>query len=100
MSETILAATLGNETTPKVLGSALEFQGGGVLKNTDSVTITFPQPFKHAPVVLLTSYWAGQGSEVGHIETISHVDRTGFTFISSNKAPNYYVMWLAVANSS
>ena len=67
-------------------------------KTTDTVTITFPQPFSTSPVVvLLTPWWAEQGQEVGGRETLSHVDTTGFTFVSENKASNYYVMWLAVA---
>lgn len=92
-----IAASLGTgEMT--VAGSSLEFQGGSVNKRTAAVTIVFPQPFRYTPVILLTSHWAGQGTQVGAVETIVRADPTGFSFVSINSATNYYVNWLAVAN--
>jgi hypothetical protein len=71
-----------------------------VQKSTGSVQVNFPLPFKHIPVVILTSYWIGQGSGVGYVDTLSEVSTTKSTLVSGNAADNYYVNWLAVANNT
>ncbi|AGA28446.1 H-type lectin domain-containing protein [Singulisphaera acidiphila] len=89
---------LGSKHGAMVPGDALEFQGGAANKNTGTLQINFPRAFAHPPVVTISPYWAGQGQEVGHTDTLSSVTTTGFTVVSANQAANYYVMWLAVAN--
>lgn len=95
------AAVIGKERAlAGVPSDQLEWHGGSVRKTTGSVRVTFPSAFKHIPIVILTPHWIGQGSEVGHVETLSDVSTTGFTLVSGNAADNYYVMWLAVANNT
>lgn len=95
------AATIGGDRAlTGVPSDQLEWHGGGVRKTTGSVRVTFPSAFRHIPIVILTPHWIGQGSEVGHVETLSDVSTSGFTFVSGNAADNYYVNWLAVANNT
>jgi hypothetical protein len=74
-------------------------QGGSVNKppGVVEIPIQFQVAYSSTPVVLLTPFWEGQNSQVlGGVETLTAVSTTGFTLVSGNAAPNYYVMWLAV----
>jgi hypothetical protein len=63
--------------------------------------VTFPSPFPHVPVVVVTPYWQGQTPpiEVNYKETVITITQNDFTVFSNNFAANYYVNWIAVVDS-
>jgi len=70
---------------------------GTTLKNrTGRLRIQFRRNFTRVPVVVISPFWRGQGSQVGYVETIESVDRNGFTVVSNNAADNYYINWIAI----
>ncbi|NLY44245.1 MAG: hypothetical protein GX066_09860 [Clostridiaceae bacterium] len=70
---------------------------GTTLKNrTGRLSIQFRKNFTRPPVVVISPYWRGQGSQVGYVETIESVSRNGFTVVSNNAADNYYINWIAI----
>ncbi len=70
---------------------------GTALKNRPGeLRIRFSRNFPSPPVVVVSPFWRGQGSQVGYVETINSVSRNGFTVVSNNAANNYYVNWIAV----
>jgi hypothetical protein len=78
-------------------GADLHVEWGIVKKTQDgALTVKFKNRFDDPPVVQLTSYWDGQGAEVGHVETLDHVNHGEFRLVSANQADNYFVSWVAI----
>jgi hypothetical protein len=71
-------------------------QHGSHLKDSQQVTIYFNVPFTDTPTVVVSPYWRDQSSEVGHAETIIHIDPKYFTLASGNQALSYHVNWIAI----
>ncbi len=74
---------------------------GSKPKHGPTLTIDFSVEFETAPVVLVSSFWDGSDSEVGHAETIRKITQTGFQVISGNQTPPgdlqpYKVNWIAI----
>jgi hypothetical protein len=69
-------------------------QGGWAIKNQIDLQINFSTVFGGIPAVVVTSEWQNAG--VGYVETIYGVNSAGFRVHSGNKAPNYYVNWMAI----
>ena len=72
-------------------GKAPKTQGG-------SVKVTFPQPFRNIPTVVISPHWDGQNDSPGGVDCIDVITRSDFTFTSANQAPNFYVEWIAISN--
>lgn len=70
--------------------------GTAVKKRTGELSIRFNRRFSSPPTVIVTSYWPGRNLEVGHVETVSRVNRNGFSVVSDNAADDYYVNWVAI----
>ncbi|SMB87328.1 H-type lectin domain-containing protein [Desulfonispora thiosulfatigenes DSM 11270] len=70
--------------------------GSAVKNRTGELNIRFNRRFSSPPIVIVTSYWKGQGSQVSFVDTVTRVNRNGFTVVSDNAASNYYVNWVAV----
>lgn len=63
----------------------------------DPISVNFPTPFEHAPAVLVTPFWRGEGKPVGSVETVLTPVTTDACKISSgNQASNYWVNVLAI----
>jgi hypothetical protein len=60
--------------------------------------VTFPTPFNQVPNVVISQHWDKQHQQVGGGETIDEITTTGFTVISGNSAPNYYIEWIAISD--
>ena len=82
---------------PPTMGTIID-SGIALKSKTGSLRIRFNKNFTKAPTVVVSSFWKGQNSQVGHVETIDSVNRNGFTVVSNNAADNYYVSWIAVQN--
>jgi len=64
------------------------------------VTITFPNPFKNVPTVVVTPHWENAHNQVDHIDTVDSITLTNFVVHSKNYAPNnYFVQWIAISNN-
>lgn len=69
-------------------------QWGWQIKNQVNLQITFPTTFGTIPAVIVTSEWANGG--VGCVDTIYNITSNTFNVHSCNRAPNYYVNWMAI----
>ena len=66
-------------------------------RKNGAIQVNFPSPFEQAPAVLLTSYWKGQGTPVGSVETVlSPVTANGCKISAGNQDSNYFVNVLAI----
>ena len=74
----------------------LVIETGRTAKTDVALTVPLTHPFARPPIVQVSPFWEGQGSGVGHVETIGRVAERSFDVSSDNKASNYYVSWLAV----
>lgn len=74
----------------------MQLQTIKVLKNTGTITVTFPTAFNNVPIVIVSSFWSGSSSPVGVSETVTAVSTTQCTITSGNAASNYYVSLLVV----
>jgi|tagenome__1003787_1003787.scaffolds.fasta_scaffold19764329_1 hypothetical protein len=89
------AATKAEAIAPLV---APTIQAGRVNKTAvGQLAVVFPQPFSTVPTVTLTPYWQ-HPEPVGSIETVNHVDKSGFTLNSGNADSNYFVNWVAIGH--
>jgi hypothetical protein len=52
--------------------------------------------FGSAPIVTVTPFWKGAGSQVGSIETLTEVTSDHFKLVSQNAGSNYYISWIAI----
>jgi hypothetical protein len=68
---------------------------GRTLKTNVSLTVPLGYPFARPPNIQVSPFWDGQRSGVGHAETIGRVTRNSFDVWSDNRAPNYWVSWIA-----
>ena len=71
-------------------------QVGTAQKNAQgTLKISFPQPFRGNPVVVVSGMYLLQANGVQHPDTIVNVNSADFTVSSDNASPNYYVNWVA-----
>jgi hypothetical protein len=71
-------------------------QVGRTKKTAYVLDVTFPGgTFTKKPIVLLSPFWEDSNVQVSYIDTITRVDVASFTVVSENRAPNYFVHWLA-----
>lgn len=78
-------------TRPRII-----IDSGITLKNKPGeLRINFSRNFSRRPVVVVSPFWRGQNSQVGFVETINNISRTGFSVVSNNAADNYFVSWIA-----
>jgi hypothetical protein len=75
---------------------AQRIQSGSSLKNSASVDIYFPVRYIGRPTVIISSRWEGSAGGVGHVDTITDIDNDRFRVVSGNRAPNYFVEWVAI----
>lgn len=64
-----------------------------------SILIEFDEPFATPPTVVVSSYWRGEGSQVGSIATISEITVEDFTVVNQSAGDNYFITWVAVGDS-
>lgn len=77
-------------------GQQMVIDSGSALKNqVGALRIEFNRRFPRVPTVVVSPFWRGQNAQVGFVETITSVTTTGFTVVSNNAAPNYFVNWIA-----
>jgi hypothetical protein len=76
----------------------VHIEHGKIQKDSVSLTIQFTKPFERLPRVLVSPHWEGAHNSVGYAETIDIVTHESFTLCSSNRAPNYYVQWIAISD--
>lgn len=70
---------------------------GVALKNrTGRLRVQFTKNFTRPPIVVISPFWRGQGSQIGYVETIDSVTRNNFTVVSNNAAENYFINWIAI----
>ncbi len=72
-------------------------QYGLIRKTTPSLTVGFSTVFGTYPFIVISPFWEGRGSDVGHAETIVERHTNRFVLSSGNHHPeDYYVTWIAV----
>lgn len=57
--------------------------------------VPFARSFGAPPSVVVSPYWEGRSSEVGHAETVDSVGTGEFVLMSNNGASDYFVSWIA-----
>ncbi len=70
-------------------------------KTQTAQAFEFHVKFENPPVLLVSPFWEGAESEVGHAETIDKISQTGCTLVSGNLTPRtsiqpYKVNWVAI----
>lgn len=71
-------------------------QFGCTNKDQAECRLDLPRRFNSRPVVLVSPYWVGAGSNVGNAETVDTISDDRFTLYSGNAASNYNVNWIAL----
>jgi hypothetical protein len=84
-----------DENVDYVQAGDLVLEFGRAPKTGVSLTVPLRFPFAHPPNIQVSPFWEGQRRGVGHAETLSRVDRRSFDVWSDNRAPDYFVSWLA-----
>jgi hypothetical protein len=76
----------------------MSYIDSGRWKKTQSIqTFKFNVTFEKPPIVLVSPYWEGEHTEVGHAETIDTIEQNQCTLASGNAATtNYLVNWVAI----
>jgi hypothetical protein len=74
---------------------------GSVHKTGPTKAIAFNVTFEKPPIVLVSPFWDGAETEVGHAETIDKISQTGCVLVSGNATPSdsiqpYKVNWVAI----